>query len=121
VPLSELTKKEHRWPKLLYFCFWFENLRETLEILLGETLPAMLIYYMDPECGLPLLVFHYIYEIIATDALLEHNPDIDQEEIVSTLAVGQFHLEHHRNPGVNFGFTITLWDHVFGTFKKPKA
>jgi hypothetical protein len=121
VPLAELTKKEHRWPKLLYFCFWFENFKETLEILLGETLPAVLIYVIDPECGLPLLVFHYAYEILATDSLLEHNPDIDQKEIVSTLAVGQFHLEHHRNPGVNFGFTITLWDHVFGTFKNPKA
>lgn len=120
VSLSELTHKDNRWPKILYFCFWFENLQETIEIYLGETIPAIIVYLVDPPCGIPLLIFHYVYEILATDSLLEHNPDITKEDIVSTFAVGQFHLEHHRNPLVNFGFTITLWDHIFGTFRTPK-
>jgi len=121
VSLAELTHKKNRWPKLHYLLFFFENLQESMEIYLGETIPALIVFFVDPQCGVPLLIFHYIYEIVATDALLEHNPDITNEEIVSTFAVGQFHLEHHRNPLVNFSFTITLWDHVFGTYKKPKA
>jgi len=119
VSIAELTSKENRWPKPSYFYFWFENLRETLEVLLGETIPALFIYQIDPLCGWPLLLFHYVYEILATDSLLEHNPDITQKNIVATFAVGQFHLEHHRNPSVNFGFTITIWDHIFGSFKTP--
>jgi hypothetical protein len=53
-----------------------DNLHETLEIVVGETLPAVVIWWVDPVCGVPLLVFHYCYEILATDALLEHNPNI---------------------------------------------
>ena len=86
-----------------------DNLHETLEIIVGETLPALLIWWFDPQCGVPLLIFHYVYEILATDALLEHNPDIRAPIWVRNFAVGQFHLEHHRRPTTNFGFTITLW------------
>ena len=118
-PMSALTDKKNRWPKLTYFFFYFENTHETLEILLGETIPALCIYYYDPECGTLLLIFHYIYEILATDSLLEHNADISARWIINYAAVGQFHLEHHRIPSCNYGFTITLWDHIFGTYKYP--
>lgn len=119
IPYNEVTDKKHRWPKLMYFLFFFDNIHETLEIILGETLPACIIYFIDPECGIVILLFHYVYEILATDSLLEHNEDIKSKYIISTFAVGQFHLEHHRRSEKNYGFTITLWDHVFGTFSYP--
>ncbi len=114
-----LTDKKNQWPKLMYFFFFFENIDETLEILIGETIPALCIYYCDPECGKYILAFHYIYEILATDSLLEHNPDIASPSIIKYCAVGQFHLQHHRVPSCNYGFTITIWDHVFNTYKYP--
>ena len=120
IPYTEVTDKKHRWPKLIYFIFYFDNIHETLEIILGETIPALLIYFIDPECGLLVLIFHYFYEIMATDSLLEHNAQISSKSVVSVFAVGQFHLEHHRRSEKNFGFTITLWDHIFGTFSYPK-
>lgn len=103
----------------MYFFFFFENVHETVEIIVGETIPAICIYLCDPDCGIYLLAFHYIYEILATDSLLEHNAQITSKSIIKYAAVGQFHLEHHRLPTCNYGFTITLWDHVFGTYKYP--
>ena len=112
--LESLCAKENRYPKPLYFVWFFDNVYETLEILIGETIWALLIYWVDPEVGLPLLCFHYVYELLATDSLLEHNAEL---EAPLGLAVGKFHLEHHRVPTSNFGFTIDLWDRVFGTYR----
>ena len=116
ISLSILTSKKNMIPKFSYFIFWFENLNETIEILFGETFPAVLIYLIDPDSGKYILIFHYIYELLATDSLLEHNPDIKSQNIIKYFAVGQFHLQHHRQTNKNYGFTITLWDHVFGTY-----
>ena len=116
IPIEIVTSHEYRWPKFSYIFFWFENLNETLEIIIGETIPALVIYFIDYECGLMILIFHYFYELIATDSLLEHNPNISYKPIIQCLAIGQFHLEHHRKRNKNFGFTITLWDHIFGTY-----
>jgi sterol desaturase/sphingolipid hydroxylase (fatty acid hydroxylase superfamily) len=117
IPIEKLTAKTNRWPKFSYFFFWFDNLYETIEIVFGETIPALIIYYFDPECGIYILIFHYVYELLATDSLLEHNPEIKEKSVIKYFAVGQFHLEHHRRANKNFGFTITLWDHLFGTYK----
>eukprot|EP00455_Lapot_gusevi_P018105 TRINITY_DN1981_c0_g3_i2.p1 TRINITY_DN1981_c0_g3~~TRINITY_DN1981_c0_g3_i2.p1 ORF type:complete len:253 (+),score=27.46 TRINITY_DN1981_c0_g3_i2:106-864(+) len=119
IPYETIINPSSRLPKWTYFFFWFENWHETLEIVLGETVPALLICYLDPRCGGPIFLFHYVYELFATDSLLEHNPSIENPHIVTYLAVGQFHLEHHRSSLHNFGFTITLWDHLFGTYAAP--
>ena len=117
IEMEKLTSKNNRWPKFSYLFFWFDNLNETIEIIFGETMPALIIYFIDPECGFLILVFHYVYELLATDSLLEHNTDIKNSMIIKTFAVGQFHLQHHRQTNKNYGFTITLWDHIFGTYK----
>ena len=72
----------------------------------------LFIIYYDSNCGYPIFIFHYIYE------LLEHNTSLSGK-ITKYFAVGQFHLEHHRKANTNFGFTITLWDHLFGTYENP--
>ena len=117
IPYDKLTSSNNKLPKLSYFFLWFDNINETIEIILGETIPAIGIYLLDKKCGFIILIFHYFYELIATDALLEHNPNIKTSSIINYFAVGQFHLEHHRKANKNFGFTITLWDHLFGTYE----
>ena len=87
--------------------------------MIGETLPAFLIYYFISQYyGLIILIFHYFYEIIATDAILEHNPYISSKYITRFFAIGQFHLQHHRNTQKNFSFIFTFWDYVFGTYQE---
>ena len=115
--LESLCAKENRFPKPLYFLWFFDNVYETLEIVIGETIWALLIYLIDPEVGVPLLIFHYVYELLATDSLLEHNADL---EAPIGLAVGKFHLEHHAFPTCNYGFTIDLWDRLLGTWRESK-
>ena len=112
--IEQLTDEANRWPKPLYFVWFFDNLYETIEIVAGETVWALLIYYFDPKPGGYLLLFHYVYELLATDSLLEHNPELEARY---GLAVGKFHMEHHRVPLVNFGFTIDVWDRLFGTYR----
>ena len=114
LPLENLCAKENRFPKPLYFIWFFDNVYEALEILIGETIWALIIYWIDEDVGLPLLCFHYVNELLATDSLLEHNAEL---EAPPGLAVGKFHLEHHRVPTSNFGFTIDLWDRIFGTYR----
>ena len=64
-------------------------------------MPAFIIYFIDLECGFLILIFHYVYELLATDSLLEHNTDIKNSMIIKTFAVGQFHLQHHRQTNKN--------------------
>lgn len=116
--LRQLTDEANRWPKPLYFLWFFDNIYETIEIVAGETVWALLIYWIDPKPGLALLIFHYVYELLATDSLLEHNPNLEANY---GLAVGKFHLEHHRVPLCNYGFTIDIWDRVFGTYRATRG
>ena len=107
-------------PKLSYLFFWYDNLYETLEIIIVQFIPIFIIYLMDPYIGLILFFFYYIYEFISSDSLVEHNPNITNIIITYFFAIGQFHLEHHRNMKCNFSFKITLWDHIFNTYENPK-
>lgn len=100
-----------RWYNLL-FCF--ETIPETLDVWITLTLPAFALSAMDPEHGIILLCFHYIYEILLSDNRFDHNPAIGGQ-IIRWLACGQYHLEHHRDPSRNFGLLITFWDFVFRT------
>lgn len=106
-------------PKLSYLFFWYGNLYETLEIIIGQFIPIFFIFLINHEIGLILFFFYHIYEFIATGALLEHNSNITNKIITYFFSVGQCHLEHHRNTNCNFSFKITIWDHVFNTYKFP--
>lgn len=115
--LQSLCSPDNRWPKPLYFLWWFDNFYESVEIWIGETIPLLVVWWFDPISGSPLLVFHYIYELLATDSLLEHNANLE----IPIMAVGKFHIEHHVHPNKNFGFTINIWDKIFGTFVETKG
>lgn len=97
-----------------HFLLCFGSPAETLDIWITLTLPALLVCLAFPAQGPLLLVLHYAYEIVCSDQLLDHNPDL-VGPITRLFAWGDYHLRHHRNPSRNFGLILTVWDHTFGT------
>ena len=102
------------WPSIW---FWFGNIKQTLEIWIVFTIPAILIAIIIGGGAFYLLPLHYIYEVLFADRLVEHNPRI-KGKITKIFAIGSYHLIHHDKFKYNYGFYITLWDHIFGTVKK---
>jgi sterol desaturase/sphingolipid hydroxylase (fatty acid hydroxylase superfamily) len=101
-------------PKWYNFLFFFGTIKETLDIWVIFELPLFVISYFSPSNGIPLLVFHYFYEIFLSDEILDHNVNI-KGKITKIFAIGEFHLNHHHKVNKNFGFFVCLWDYVFGT------
>jgi sterol desaturase/sphingolipid hydroxylase (fatty acid hydroxylase superfamily) len=100
-----------RWHHLL-LCFG--SPAETLDIWVTLTLPALLICLIWPTQGSVLFAFHYVYEILCSDARLDHNPGL-QGPLTRVFAWGDYHLRHHSNPSCNYGLILTLWDRLFAT------
>ncbi|MEM9304566.1 MAG: sterol desaturase family protein [Pseudomonadota bacterium] len=100
------------------FVFWLGGWRESLDVIVVMTLPLVLITLAFPQYGLPLLVFHYFYEVFLSEGLLDHNPRV-KGPVTRYFAWGHFHLFHHINLKVNYGLIVTWWDHLFGTARHP--
>jgi sterol desaturase/sphingolipid hydroxylase (fatty acid hydroxylase superfamily) len=103
-------------PSLQNFFWYFESPIETLNVLI-YTVGLAMVVYIDPTYGWPLIPFNYIYEIFLADGVLDHNPKITGR-ITKFLAIGAFHLRHHKKPDCNYAQYITFWDKVFGTQKE---
>jgi sterol desaturase/sphingolipid hydroxylase (fatty acid hydroxylase superfamily) len=110
-------KPENRKFKWHYLFFYFGGILETLDVLLILTLPALLIYLIDPKHGLYILFIHYFYEVFLSEGLLDHNPRVEGK-ITNFFSWGKYHLAHHKSWKYNFSLMITLWDYVFKTVKK---
>jgi len=108
-----------KFPRIGQFFLWLGSWRASLDVILVMTLPALLIALAIPRYGIPLLVFHYVYELFCSEYALDHNPRI-KGDIVKYFAWGDFHLFHHTASKNNFGLVITLWDRVFGTSVDPE-
>lgn len=102
--------------KWFYLLFYFGGLYETLDVILILTLPALIVYFINPNTGIYLLVFHYMYEVFLSEGFLDHNPNVTGS-ITRYLSWGKYHLGHHRNWKKNYSLMITLWDYIFGTRK----
>ena len=105
-------------PRWYQYFFWLGDWRASIDVIISMTLPAILIACIWPRYGIPLLVFHYFYEVFFSEYVLDHNPRI-QGKITQIFAWGDFHLFHHMAPRKNFCLIITLWDRVFGTAEDP--
>jgi sterol desaturase/sphingolipid hydroxylase (fatty acid hydroxylase superfamily) len=118
--IAYLTRRPvNNWPKLAQFWLWLGDWRTSLDVFITMTLPLILIAWVVPEYGIPLLVFHYFYEIFLSEHRLDHNPYVSGA-ITKVFAWGDFHLYHHAHPRKNFGLLITLWDRVFGSAIDPE-
>lgn len=107
------------WPHWKQWLLWLGDWQSSLDVLVSMTLPALLIAFWMPEVGIPILLFHYFYELFASEHQLDHNPRISGR-LTHWFAWGDYHLHHHSHPLHNFGLMITLWDRVFGTAHDPK-
>jgi sterol desaturase/sphingolipid hydroxylase (fatty acid hydroxylase superfamily) len=106
-------------PKIGQFFLWLGTWRTSLDVFLVMTMPAVFIAFFLPRFGIPVLVFHYCYEIFCSEYSLDHNPKV-QGWLTRIFAWGDFHLFHHMMPKRNFSLIITLWDRVFFTATDPK-
>lgn len=102
------------WRELFLF---FDNWQHTLDTWLTLTLPAIVVSFsIGGTAGWLLFGLHYVHEVFFGGDRLDHNANITGT-VTRFFAIGQTHLEHHRNPRVNYGFVLTMWDRVFGTYK----
>ena len=106
------------WPRFGQFLLWLGSWRASLDVIVSMTIPAIVIAIIIPRYGVPLLIFHYFYELFCSEYALDHNPNI-QGGITRVFAWGDFHLLHHMTPRNNFCLIITLWDRVFRTAVDP--
>jgi sterol desaturase/sphingolipid hydroxylase (fatty acid hydroxylase superfamily) len=110
---------ESPWPKLGQFFLWLGSWRASLDVFVVMTLPAIVIALVTPTYGIPLLLFHYLYEVLCSEYALDHNPRV-QGWLTRFFAWGDFHLFHHMSPKHNYALIFTLWDRVFGTAVDPQ-
>ena len=115
--LSEPTGS--KVPKIGQFFLWLGSWRTSLDVIIVLTLPALVFAITLPRYGIPLLIFHYLYEVFLSEYALDHNPRI-KGALTRYFAWGDFHLYHHIAPKNNFGLMITLWDRVFNTSVDPE-
>jgi sterol desaturase/sphingolipid hydroxylase (fatty acid hydroxylase superfamily) len=106
------------WPPAAQYLFWFGDWRASLDVFVNMTVPLLIIVWFAPAYGLPLLAFHYVYEVFLSEDVLDHNPRI-RGLVTQVFAWGEFHLHHHVAPRHNYGLLVTFWDHVFGTAQHP--
>jgi sterol desaturase/sphingolipid hydroxylase (fatty acid hydroxylase superfamily) len=129
-PLWQLHRAHHMHPYLSQsgaskmptfgqLFLWLGSWRASLDVFVVMTMPAILIAIISPRFGIPILVFHYVYEIFCSEYALDHNPNV-QGRVTRIFAWGDFHLFHHMMPKRNFCLVITLWDRIFLTATDPK-
>ena len=107
------------WPKVGQWFLWLGDWQSSLDVIVQMTIPLLVIAWFMPDVGLPLLAFHYIYEVFLSENQLDHNPKITGR-VTRWFAWGDFHLQHHVHPKQNIGLMITLWDRLFGTANDPQ-
>ncbi len=112
------TPRKSFWPSLGQFLFWLGSWRASLDVIVTITIPAIILAVFLPRYGIPLLIFHYFYEVFCSEYALDHNPNI-KGRLTRIFAWGDFHLLHHMTPRNNFSLIITFWDRVFGTAVDP--
>ena len=108
------SEQRQRWPSLGQYFFWLGDWKTSLDVFLVMTVPLIIISIIWPQYGIPLLVFHYLYEVFLSESVLDHNPHV-KGRITRWFAWGDFHLHHHIDMKSNYGLMITLWDRLFGT------
>lgn len=109
---------ESRLPPLSDYFFWFGSWRASLDVYITFTIPLLVVTVIDPAIGLPLLAFHYVYEVFLSRNVLDHNPNL-RGVVTRFVPVGRYHLLHHSRVTCNYSFYITLWDVVFRTGRTP--
>ena len=96
------------WNNLLLFN---DDWPSTADLWMTEIAPALGCAWLT-QAYWPLLAY-YLYAALLQERL-EHNPRFS---LYPWLTAGAWHVAHHRDPRVNFGFLTPAWDILFGTAK----
>lgn len=100
---------EFSWRNLIGF---YNDWPSTIDQWLLEILPTLSLILLFPRAW-PIGILYFIDNIFA-EGITDHNPRIRPP----FLAMGRYHLAHHRDPQVNLDGFTQFWDWVFGT-RKP--
>ncbi|WP_374650304.1 sterol desaturase family protein [Dongia sp.] len=97
---------EFAWTNLLFI---YGSWRTTLDQWLCEIVPTIAFIAAVPRAW-PLGIL-YLLDNIFAEGITDHNPRISPP----LLAMGRYHLAHHKNSRVNFDGFTQFWDWVFRT------
>lgn len=98
------------------FLFYFGSWKASLDVIITMTLPLIFIVMIVGGNSWYLLIFHYFYEAIFSEYILDHNRNL-KGFITKIFAWGDFHLTHHRSSKHNYSLLVCLWDYIFKTAK----
>ncbi|MGE3770540.1 MAG: sterol desaturase family protein [Bdellovibrionales bacterium] len=105
-----------KFPAPTEFFFWFGTWRRSADVWITQTIPAIIAVAVFGGYAWLILPLHYVYEVFLADGMLDHNPAI-KGRITQWMTIGSMHLRHHTNYKTNYGFYITLWDRLFGSYR----
>lgn len=94
-----------RWNNLLLFN---DNWKSTIDLWITEVIPTILFSLIFNAWWI--FIFYWIWAALIQE-IVEHHPRIN----IPLWSSGQWHLQHHKNPTVNFSLFFTIWDRIFKT------
>jgi len=90
---------------------WVDSWKSTADQWITEVIPTILISYISGHWWL--IIFYWFWSAFVQEAI-EHNNNFN----IKILTSGKWHLLHHEDDKVNFGVFTSVWDRLFGTYKK---
>ena len=90
---------------------WVDSWKSTADQWITEVIPTILISYISGHWWL--IIFYWFWSAFVQE-VIEHNNNFN----IKILTSGKWHLLHHENDKVNFGVFTSVWDRLFGTYKK---
>ena len=96
------------WNNLLLFN---DTGTSTVDLWITEVIPTILISYISGHWWI--LIFYWFWSAFVQESI-EHNNTFN----IKILTSGKWHLLHHEDSKVNFGVFTSIWDKLFGTYKK---
>lgn len=104
---QNIAPKWH-WSNIFLFQ---DNWISTVDVWLTEVLPTILFCAITEQWWIAVLF--YVWSAFIQERI-EHDPEFDFLFFTS----GRWHLIHHKKGMCNYGLFHSIWDRVFGTYKK---
>ena len=83
----------------------------TLDLYITEVIPTLLFSLITGQWWIS--VFYYVWAAFLEERF-EHNDNIN----VPLVTAGRWHLIHHKQSTKNYGLFFSIWDILFGTYKR---
>jgi sterol desaturase/sphingolipid hydroxylase (fatty acid hydroxylase superfamily) len=90
-----------------------DNVKSTADLWITDILPTLVFCLITGQWWIA--IFMYAWTAFIQESI-EHNSKFN----LPILSSGKWHLMHHDNAKVNFGFLLPLWDIIFRTYTPIK-